>query len=130
SQILISQGYVSGDAIGDPSLTVFPPVDQFRTEYVIPVPPSWTSNHVVIAARPSTEITLNKNPLVGCKIEPIGVLEGVTYEARTCPLTMGAYYLSGSEPFGIAVYGYGSAGSYAYVGGADVKPIYKVPELK
>jgi hypothetical protein len=130
SQVLISQGYVSGATTGDPSLTVFPPADQFRTEYVIPVPPSWSSNHVVIAARPSTEITLNKNPLGGCKIEPIGELEGVIYEARTCPLTTGAYYLSGSEPFGIAVYGYGSAGSYAYVGGADVKPIYKVPELK
>ncbi len=32
--------------------------------------------------------------------------------------------------FGIAVYGYGSAGSYAYVGGADVKPIYEVPVLE
>jgi hypothetical protein len=129
-QILISQGYVSGALTGDPSLTVFPPADQFRTEYVIPVPPSWSSNHVVIAARPSTQITLNGNPLGGCKIEPIGDLDGVTYEGRTCPLSTGAYYLSGNEPFGIAVYGYGSAGSYAYVGGADVKPIYEVPELK
>jgi hypothetical protein len=129
-QILISQGYVSGATTGDPSLTVFPPADQFRTEYVIPVPPSWSSNHVVIAARPSTQITLNNAPLSGCKIEPIGQLAGVEYEARTCPLAQGAYYLSGSEPFGIAVYGYGSAGSYAYVGGADVKPIYEVPEIK
>lgn len=128
-QLLISQGYVSGALTGDPSLTIFPPADQFRTEYVIPVPPSWSSNYVVIAAQPSTQITLNKNPLSGCKIDPIGDLNGVTYEARTCPLTTGAYYLSGSEPFGIAVYGYGSAGSYAYVGGADVKPIYEVPEI-
>lgn len=129
-QILVSQGYVSGALTGDPSLTIFPPFDQFRTEYVIPVPPSWSSNHVVITAQPATQIFLNKSPLSGCKIEPIGQLEGLEYEARTCPLTTGAYYLSGDIPFGIAVYGYGNAGSYAYVGGADVKPIYDVPDIK
>ena len=31
-QILVSNQYVDGPAIGDPSLTVFPPVEQYRTE--------------------------------------------------------------------------------------------------
>ncbi|MCC6524176.1 MAG: IgGFc-binding protein, partial [Polyangiaceae bacterium] len=45
-QVLISNQYVDGSYIGDPSLTVFPPVEQFRTEYVILTPNSWTQNWV------------------------------------------------------------------------------------
>ena len=36
----------------------------------------------------------------------------------------------GDKPFGLTAYGYGPAGSYAFVGGADVKPIYTPPPLK
>jgi hypothetical protein len=35
----------------------------------------------------------------------------------------------GSKPFGVTAYGYGNAGSYAFTGGADVKPIYVPPPL-
>jgi hypothetical protein len=37
-QLLVSNQYVDGPYIGDPSLTVFPPVEQYRTEYVILTP--------------------------------------------------------------------------------------------
>ena len=38
--------------------------------------------------------------------------------------------LTGDKPFGIVAYGYGSAGSYAFAGGADVKHIYDPPPIK
>jgi hypothetical protein len=58
------------------------------------------------------------------------MLAGVTYESRRCPLTVGAHRLSGDKPFGIVAYGYGAAGSYAFVGGADVKRIYDPPPIR
>ena len=58
-QILISNQYVDGAYIGDPSLTVFPPVEQFRTEYVILTPASWTQNWVVIAAEVGSDVKLD-----------------------------------------------------------------------
>ncbi len=129
-QLLVSQGYVDGPYVGDPSLTVFPPVEQFRTEYVILTPPSWTQNWVVIATEQGNTIKLDGNDTTGCKTESAGTVLGASYESRVCSLAVGVHRLSGSKPFGIVAYGYGSAGSYAFAGGADVKPIYTPPPIK
>lgn len=129
-QFLISQQYVDGPYMGDPSMTVFPPVDQFRTEYVILTPTSWIKNYVVIANPVGAKVVLDGSSTDSCKIEPAGTLDGVTWESRTCPLTAGVHKLTGDKPYGIVAYGYGSAGSYAFVGGADVKHIYDPPPIK
>ncbi|MCA9686116.1 MAG: IgGFc-binding protein, partial [Myxococcales bacterium] len=44
AQILVSQTYTEA-FIGDPSLTYFPPVDQYRDRYVFLTPPTWTLNY-------------------------------------------------------------------------------------
>ncbi|MBK8255151.1 MAG: IgGFc-binding protein [Polyangiaceae bacterium] len=129
-QILVSNQYCDGAYIGDPSLTVFPPVDQYRTEYVILTPGSWNQNWVVIVAEVGTNVSIDGTSPGGCSTQPAGNLAGVEYETRRCPLQEGAHNLSGDKPFGIVAYGYGSAGSYAFVGGADVKKIYDPPEPK
>ncbi len=127
-QVLISQGYVEGGAVGDPALTMFVPVEQYRTEYVILTPATWSQNWVVIAAEVGATVIIDGNAPTGCITESAGAIDGKTYEARRCPLnTEGVHTLTGSEPFGIIAYGYGSAGSYAFAGGADVKRIYEPP---
>ncbi|MFO0757821.1 MAG: IgGFc-binding protein [Byssovorax sp.] len=128
-QILISNQYVDGPYIGDPSLTVFPPVEQFRTEYVFLQPSSWDQSWVVIAAQVGAQVLLDGAPTDGCHIETAGTLDGVTYESRRCKVTDGLHRLSGQKPFGIVAYGYGSAGSYAFAGGADVKKVYDPPPI-
>jgi len=126
-QLLISQGYIDGPSIGDPALTVFAPVDQYRTEYVILTPGSWSENWVVISAATGSTVTIDGAAPSGCITEAAGEVDSVAYESQACPLTMGVHSLSGDQPFGIVGYGYGSAGSYAFVGGADVKQIYDPP---
>jgi len=127
-QFLISQGYVEGAVTGDPAFTVFPPVDQYRTEYIILTPGGWNSNHVVMSAPLGAQISID-GVLASCPTEPAGTIEGTTYESHICPLTTGAHSLSGDVPFGIIAYGYGNAGSYAFAGGADVKRIYEPPPV-
>jgi len=129
-QLLVSQGYVDGPLLGDPSLTVYPPMDQFRTEYVIPTPPKWSQHWVVITAETGAEVMLDGAGTFICSVSPAGMIEGKTYESRTCSLKTGTHRLTGEKPFGIVVYGYGNAGSYAFVGGADVKRVYEPPPLK
>lgn len=129
-QILVSNQYVDGPYIGDPSLTVYPPIEQFRTEYVIPTPASWTQNWVMIASEVGANVLLDGGATLSCPKEPAGTVEGKTYESRKCALQPGAHRLSGDKPFGIIAYGYGSAGSYAFAGGADVKRVYEPPPLK
>jgi hypothetical protein len=126
-QVLISNQYCDGAYIGDPSLTVFPPVEQYRTQYVILTPDSWNQNWVVIVAEQRTNVSVDNTNPDNCTTQPAGTLGGKTYESRRCPLQVGAHALSGDKPFGIVAYGYGSAGSYAFVGGADVKKIYEPP---
>ena len=41
----------------------------------------------------------------------------------TCPATEGHHVVTGAKPFGLSVYGYYNVGSYAFVGGSDVKII-------
>lgn len=129
-QLLISQEYVDGAYKGDPSLTVFPPVEQYRTEYVFLTPGSWSENWVVISAEVGAQVSIDGASPGSCVIAPAGTLDGVSYEARRCPLAEGVHSLSGDKPFGIAAYGYGTAGSYAFIGGADVKRIYEPPPIK
>ena len=126
-QILISNHYVDGAYIGDPSLTVFPPVDQFRSDYIILTPGTWTQSWGVVVAEPGSAVTVDGRAPTGCTIEPAGELAGVTYESRRCLLTEGVHRFTGERPFGVVVYGYGAAGSYAFVGGADVRRIYDPP---
>lgn len=137
AQILVSQAYTMAYT-GDPSLTYFPPVEQYRERYVFLTPPTWTRNYFVLTTPymfgmdgPSEgNFTLNGGPLPGeCVENVIGMLDGVEYWSIVCPIGEGAHLIEGDTNFGLTAYGYGPAGSYAYTGGADVKPIYDVPPI-
>lgn len=129
-QFLISQGYVQGALTGDPALTIFPPVEQYRSDYLILTPPSWSTNWVVISASVGSDVQLDGASTAGCTTEPAGLVNGVDYQSRICPVSTGVHRITSSERFGVVAYGYGNAGSYALVGGADVKPIYEVPPIQ
>ncbi|MEZ4226964.1 MAG: IgGFc-binding protein [Polyangiaceae bacterium] len=129
-QILISGGYTGATALGDPALTVFPPVSQYKTDYVILTPGSWKQNWTVITAEVGSQVLLDGAPTDACAKEPAINLDGTTYESRRCPLMEGVHRLNGDRPFGIVMYGYGSAGSYALVGGSGVKKIYDPPPVR
>ncbi|APR83405.1 Hemagglutinin/hemolysin-related protein [Minicystis rosea] len=129
-QILVSNEYIDGPALGDPSLTVMPPVEQFRTEYVLLSPGGWNQSWMVLCAPVGAVTTIDGNPTTGCVVEAAGTVEGVTYETKRCQVQPGAHKLSGDKPFGIVAYGYGTAGSYALAGGADVKHVYDPPPIK
>ncbi len=124
----VSQTFTT-DFIGDPDLTIFPPVEQYRKTYTFLVPGSWTHNYVVVATEEGNALTLDGVQANGCQKVTGPQLNGVQYDAWRCELQEGTHAIAGEKPFGITVYGYGPAGSYAFVGGADVKPIYTPPPL-
>jgi hypothetical protein len=62
-----------------------------------------------------------------CVKGSIGMVAGINYEQVTCPAAAGHHTVSADKPFGLSVFGYYNVGSYAFVGGSDVKiinPIY------
>jgi hypothetical protein len=133
AQLLISQEYVDGPYTGDPALTVFPPVAQYRDEYRILTPSDdglwgWGKNYVVLSSETENMITIDGVEPLDCVITPAGTVDGVDYESRRCPVAAGVHSIKGVTKFGVIAYGYGPAGSYAFPGGADVEPIYMPPQ--
>jgi hypothetical protein len=116
--ILVAQVLASAMAttrnVGDPSLTVIPPVDHHRNRFTFLVPEGWAEAHVTVAAPAGTTLQLDGLTPSGCNTAPIGTVEGIAFDAHRCPVSAGARTLVGSAPFGVIVYGYDTTGSFAY----------------
>ncbi len=117
-QLLVSGQFCQGAQIGDPSLTLMPSVDQFRSEYLVQMPAGWNESWIVLATEVGTTTLMDGLPPAGCTVEPAGQAADVAYESIRCKVSEGVHSLSGSKPFGVVVYGYGTAGSYAFAAGA------------
>jgi len=121
---LVSQHFVKHGYIGDPSQITLPAAEQFRKEYVFFVPSTFQDNYIVIAKPTNAAIVLDGAPLMGtCTSGPIGTVGAVDYDQITCKLPEGHHLVSADMPFGLSVYGYYNVGSYAFVGGSDIKII-------
>jgi len=125
---LVPQHFIPQGGIGDASQLLLPAAEQFRKEYVFLVPATFTKNYGVLARPVGSTTLLDGLNLDGvefstCVKASIGMVAGVDYEQLTCPLTEGKHAVTASVPFGLSVYGYYNVGSYAFVGGSDVKII-------
>lgn len=130
AQYAVAQGFVdaSSGAGGDPEFVVFPPVEQFRKDYIFLTPTTFTKDYVVIAAPTGSGATLDGTKIddefsTTCTMTSIGKIGNDTYRALHCPVKDGQHRIKADKPVGIMVYGYYSVGSYGYPGGADVKQI-------
>lgn len=131
-QILVSQGWVAdwkpGHG-GDPSMTLFPPYEQYRDNYIFPVPDTFSSNYVVVSMPAGTNVQLDGRDINGdefmalCTYEEVGDIDGTRYVAATCPVDGGTHRIDSCLPVGITVYGYYGVGSYGYAGGSNLTRI-------
>ena len=129
AQYLVPQHFIKQGFTGDPDQVIIPAAEQHRKDYVFLVPSTFQKNFVVFAkpvtgANIKLDGVLLESPEFGnCVKAPIGTVQGIAYEQFTCPITDGRHVASGDLPFGLTIYGYYSVGSYAVVGGSDVKLI-------
>jgi hypothetical protein len=130
AQYAVAQGFLDNwsGAGGDPEFVIFPPVEQYRQEYLFLTPPTFDKDYVIIGAPQGAVVKLDGTDVGGefnttCPRFKIGTLDGESYLAIRCPVADGVHRLESSKPVGIMVYGYYAVGSYGYPGGADVKQI-------
>ncbi|MFT3927542.1 MAG: IgGFc-binding protein [Myxococcales bacterium] len=119
AQYLEGQGKVS--LYGDPSLTLVPPVEQYRNHYNFLSPATYTSNYVTVIAPVGEDVMLDGDTVLG--FEPLGQ---TGYAIATKKLEQaGAHelYTEGGAPVGIALYGFGAYTSYMLPGGLDLRLI-------
>lgn len=116
----------TGDAKGDPSLTLASSVEQFRTKYVFLAPDDYDVNFVDISMPVDAQVVLDGNPVSGT---PVAMGSGEFGILRVSLGTGqgGAHSLTSDKPVGIQVMGYGAYTSYHYPGGLDLQTISEPP---
>jgi hypothetical protein len=131
-QILVSQQFLPSwrpGAGGDPTMTLFPPYEQFRERYVFLTPTTFTEDYVVVALPEGASVIIDGLDVQGdefqtrCTYEDAGLIEGVNYIAATCTVEDGPHELRSDQPVGLMVYGYYNVGSYGYAAGTNLERI-------
>ncbi|MDB4942735.1 MAG: hypothetical protein JWP97_2269 [Labilithrix sp.] len=143
-------GVVRGLPGGDPSLTFVPPVEQWRSEYVLLTPDKYAFDFLVLTAPFGAQVFLDGLPIDGqsCELAPA---DGLTPALRgksdppfvvyRCQLSFpvvdpntsavspgrqndGVHRVQSDYPVGVLVYGFDAFVSYAYAGGTDLRDIF------
>jgi hypothetical protein len=122
AQYLVGQNYAGIDAtgttVGDPSLSLAIPTEQFRTSYAFLAPSTYTRSYVNVTAPMGATVTLDGSPVSG--FTPVG---GTGFGVARVMIPGGSHNITGSAEFGIVVYGFGEYTSYMYPGGLDLEAI-------
>ncbi len=122
-RILVAQymeGQQAGGNMGDPSMTLAVPVEQYRAEYLFHSPLTYTTNYVDITAPMGATITLDGTPVTLAPIGSTGFGLARVAELGPGPRGDGNHAIQGDAAFGISVYGYGAFTSYWYPGGLEL----------
>ncbi|MEO1269293.1 MAG: IgGFc-binding protein, partial [Myxococcota bacterium] len=92
-----------GTGIGDPAMTILPPVQQFRDNYIILTPSGYAEDYVNVIAQQGALVELDGVALMPEQFVPLG---DTGYLVAVVPVSAGPHTLTGSTPFGLEVYGY------------------------
>ena len=130
-----SQGSTADSTTSDPFMLMIPPVEQYRSRYIISTPaaqPVSFSNYLAIITADDNKdgLRLDDQPL------PSSVLwnniPGQTLVGANVPISIGSHTVHHVDrsSFGLSIYGFESYDSYGYPGGLQLKAqcVIKVPD--
>ena len=122
-QFTVGQDYAGPDTagpmpLGDPSFSLAIPTEQFRRQYSLLVPASFTANYVNVTAPEGAEVLLDGEPIAGFRS-----VDGTDMTTARVPVDPGVRELTSDQPFGVVSYGYGMYSSYMLPGGLDLQRI-------
>jgi hypothetical protein len=127
AKVLVAQ-YMEGsmaspDAYGDPSMALAVPVEQFRSSYLFHAPTNYAYSYVDVIAPTGATVNLDEVPLDLAPIGTTGFSLARSGRLNRGPELDGNHRITGTLPFGISVYGYGTDTSYWYPGGLELREI-------
>lgn len=114
---------------GDPSLTTFASVEQFRTKYLFLAPDDYDVTFVDIVGAQDSAPKVDGVAVPASTFTAIANGLGV-FRVKLGPGKNGAHALESAKPVGIQVVGYGANTSYQYPGGLNLKLISAPPVPK
>jgi hypothetical protein len=113
------------DQRGDPAQSQSTAVEQYRVKYVFLSPDDYDFSYVDVV-RPEGTAVMIDGQLIAAATTPISSGFEVA-RVKLGPGVEGAHVLTAAAPVGIQVMGYGTATSYYYPGGLDLKTIAPPP---
>lgn len=145
-------GVPNGLPGGDPSITFVPPVEQWRSDYVLLTPDKYAFDFLVVTAPFGAAVYLDGLPVDGsvCEVAPGDGLDDKDRKAKDPPFVVyrcqlsfpvidpdaprpdnvlpgrqndGVHRVQSDYPVGVLVYGFDSFVSYAYAGGTELVEI-------
>ncbi|HLM75467.1 MAG TPA: IgGFc-binding protein, partial [Polyangiaceae bacterium] len=115
------------DKRGDPSQSHATAVEQYRVKYVFLAPDDYTFSYVDVVQPLDATVLIDAQPITA-EPTPISSNYGVA-RVKLGPGIKGAHVLTATAPVGIQVMGYGTATSYHYPGGLDLRVIAPPPPI-
>jgi hypothetical protein len=109
----------------DPFMVTVPPMRFYTRDHMICTGPSAFSTHwvnLVVPGAAAGSITLDGQAVPAAAFTPIGA---TGFSSARIQVTPGAHALSGAQPFGVIVYGFGPYEGYGWPGGmyfGDIEP--------
>jgi hypothetical protein len=111
-----------GNILGDPSMSLAIPLQQFRTNYLFTAPTSYAINFASVVAKQDAVVRIDGRLIDAADYSPVGASDygvaQVLLDDRTS-----VHSLEADQEVGLTVYGYGWYTSYMYPGGADLDRI-------
>ncbi len=129
-QFMVGQDYAGNGTgeggLGDPSLSLGVPREQFRTQYTFLAPSNYDINYANLIAPTGAQVTLDGQP-VSAPFTPIGAtglgVARVRLAGDSATPGSGRHDVTSSMPVGVIVYGYGQYTSYMYPAGLNLEMI-------
>lgn len=121
----ISDGGTPMPDLGDPSQSTAISLQQYRSTYTFLAPPTYAENWIDVIAPTGANVSLDGTAITASQYVQVG---SQPYGVASIQLSgaTGGHSISGDQPFGLVVYGYGSRTSYMYPGGLDLR-IVSIP---
>lgn len=121
AQYMVGENYVDLSlSVGDPSLGLAVPVEQYRKSYDFYSPDTYQKSSLSLIGKLGSSITLDQQVMNVAANQQIGKTD---YGYVWIDLMPGAHHISSDKPFGIAVSGVGAYTSYLYPGGLNLNEL-------
>lgn len=108
-----------GGGIGDPSLAIAVPTEQYRSSYTFLVPEEYDMQYVSVVAQAGGDVTLD-GEAIDSKLQSFG---SGSFAAGRVGVAPGQHTLRCTGGCGLEVFGYSDAVSYLFAGGLDLERI-------
>ena len=106
-----------------------PPAEQFLNSYTVSTPASGFALNFINVVAPTASLSSVMLDGVVVPLASFTAIPGSTFSGAQLAVALGSHTLSGSQPFGVTVYGFAQFDSYGYPGGLSLAPVATVTSV-